>query len=255
MVISKKVLQTLLGSTIWIILSAGLCWPQTPKLNPGTDSAPIPIVMFDFVWSSVNPGHYAIAVDSTGTAAYRSDETGQDSQTPGVPYILKFQVSEPTRSRIFELANEVNHFRGNFDYTKGRIAQTGTKTLTYMEGHLPNDFEHAVKGHENSTSYNWSENPAIQELTKIFQNMSSTFEIGRKLEFEKRFDKLGIDAELRNLESMQKEDGVQQLHVIVPVLKNIINDASLMHIARERARKIIERAQQPKEQEAGITVK
>lgn len=232
------------ASLLTIALS---CWSQTPDLDPKSQASRVPVVIFDFNWTSSQPSHYVVAVDSTGTAAYRSDETAQSGEDKGDPYILKFVVSEPTRSKIFELAKDVNFFKGNFDFTKNRVAQTGTKTLTYTEGNLINSFEHPVKGTHNQTTYNWSQNPAIQELTNIFQGMSTTFELGRRLDFKKRFDKLGLDAELKTAEQLQKAGSLQQLQVIAPVLKNIANDTSVMHVARERARRLLATAEETSE--------
>ncbi len=222
--------------TAWVCLGVS-SWAQTSKLE--SNGASVPVVSFDFVWDSNKPPHYAIAVDSTGTAAYRSDESVQAGSSDE-PYLLKFVVDEPTRSKIFELAKEANYFKGDFDYTRTRIANTGTKTLTFTEGHLPNDLQHPVKGVENQASYNWSQNLAIQQLTKIFQDMSYTIELGRTLDFKRRFDKLGLDAELKFAEGMQKNGDMEQVQVIAPVLKKIANDYSVMHIARERAQHILD---------------
>jgi hypothetical protein len=216
---------------------------QVPDLNPHRkQEVPVPIVTFDFVWTNAQPSHYAIAVDSTGTAAYRSDDTYDKSKPLGDSYMMKFVVTEPIRDRIFELAKEANYFKGDFDYTKTRIANTGTKTLAYMEGNLVDSFNMPVKGQEHQATYNWSQNAAIQQLTQIFQGISMTIELGRKLDFERKFDKLGLDAELKRAQEMQQSGSLEQVHVIAPVLNNIANDFSIMHIARERAKQILKAA-------------
>lgn len=225
-----------------VIAFAGASWSQVPTDPDRKQEAPVPIVSFDFVLSSVQPAHYAIAVASTGTAAYRSDDTFANGKPSGDPYILNFVVTEPTRGKIFVLAKEANYFNGDFDFTKGRIANTGIKTLTYKEGNLTENLDMPVKGHEHQTTYNWSQNSAIQQLTDIFQGISATIELGRRLDFKRRFDKLGLDAELKSAEEMQKNGFLQQIQVIAPVLKNIANDVSVMHIARERAKQILSAA-------------
>ena len=213
---------------------------QVPNLEPNRKlNPPLPIVAFDFVWTSAKPAHYAIAVESIGNAAYRSDETFANGKPAGDPYIEKFVITEPTRSKIFELAKEANYFKGDFDFTKSRVANTGIKTLTYMEGNLVDNFDIPVKGQEHQVTYNWSQNPAIQQLTSIFQGISATFELGQKLEFERRFDKLGLDAELKSAEEMQKNGSLEQIQAIAPTLKKIADDVSVMHIARERAKRLL----------------
>ena len=88
-------------------------------------------------------------------------------------------MSDVTRTRIFSLAKQAHYFKGNFAYTKGRVADTGTKTLTYSEG--PADsFDQPTAGVHNTTTYNYSEDPAIQQLTSIFEGISETMELGRR---------------------------------------------------------------------------
>jgi hypothetical protein len=240
----KKFYLSILTLGFCLIACIGTSWAQVPDLNPNRkQEVPVPIVTFEFVWTNAQPAHYAIAVESTGTAAYRSDDTYDKDKTLGDSYMTKFVVTEPTRDRIFELAKQANYFKGDFDYTKTRIANTGVKTLTYMEGNLVDNFTMPVKGREHQATYNWSQNPAIQQLSQIFQGISSTFELGRRLEFKRRFDKLGLDAELKRAEEMQKNGSLEQVQVIAPVLKDIANDVSVMHVARETAKRILNAAE------------
>jgi hypothetical protein len=68
-------------------------------------------------------------------------------------------------------------------------------------------------------------------------------ETSRRLRFLKRFDKLSVDAELKALESRAEAGEAFELHTIAPLLQNITNDVTLLKTARERARKLLERAQ------------
>jgi hypothetical protein len=224
---------------LFVIWSSTFTVAQTPNLNPDTGSSPIPIVSFELERPGGQPPHYSIAVESTGRAAYRAEEQPGQGQDPGEPYVTKFTVSDPNKTRIFELAKQANRFNGKFDYIKSKIANTGAKTLTYSEGRLPDIYQYPVKGVQNQTTYNWSENPAIQQLTQMFEGMAATLEFGRRMDFARRFDKLGLDAELKRLQEMQKSGQVDELQAIAPTLTNISNDVSVMHIARERARQIL----------------
>lgn len=212
---------------------------QKPDLEPDTQVSPVPVIKFEFVRPGVDPPHYAIAIESTGRAAYRADPAPDKGQIPGDPYIVKFTASDRTRQRIFELADQVNRFNGNFDYTKSRIANTGLKTLVYSVGRLETIVGQPVKGQHNQTTYNWSENPAIQELTSLFEGISTSMEFARRIDFDRRFDKLGLDAELKRMEQMQKDGQLQEVHAVAPSLSRIVDDFSVMHIARERAKRIL----------------
>jgi hypothetical protein len=243
MIAARRYVLAFLSLFLTIIAPVSLAKAQRPDLHPGYATSPTPIVSFEFERPGMRPPHYAISVESTGKAAYRADEVvGQDDSSQE-PYILKFTVSEPNRSRIFELAQQTNFFKGNFNYTKTRIADTGTKTLMYSEGGIPDVYTFPVEGVLNRTTYNWSENPAIQQLTSIFQGIETTLEFGRRLEFDRRFDKLALDSELKQLQEMQKGGQALEIQAIAPVLTNISNDFSVMHIARQRAQQILKAAQ------------
>lgn len=227
-----------------ILVLAAACWAQHPDLEPNTPGQkPVPTVAFDFVLQGANPVHYAIKVESSGRAAYRADNPNTEDKT-GEPYLLKFTIPDTLARRIFDLTRQASYFRGNFDYKKRRIAYMGTKTLSYAEG--PADsFGQPTNGYRYQTSYNWSQNAAIQQLTDIFQDISSTIEHGRKLQFQHRFDKLGLADELKNMEDARRGGHLPVLQAIAPVLQEIATDPAVMDIARKRARELLNSAQIP----------
>jgi hypothetical protein len=140
---------------------------------------------------------------------------------------MDFTASEGTKLRVFELARSVNYFQGEFEY-KGNIAKTGTKTLTYRKGK-----------NESQLVINYSSNSQLMQLISMFQNISNTMELGRKLAFQIRFDKLGVDATLKRMEDLDKQGLLLELQAIEPVLKQIATDRSFMNIARQRAQRLL----------------
>jgi hypothetical protein len=105
------------------------------------------------------------------------------------------------------------------------------KTLSYKD-----------QAHDHSTSYNYSENPNIRELTQIFQAMATTAEAGRKLTHDLRFDKLGIDRDLEGLQESQKQGFALEIVSILPILQQIADDPALMRMSQQRARQILSAA-------------
>jgi hypothetical protein len=202
------------------------------------------VVAFDFAFPGANPAHYSIAVESTGQAAYRSDDLGAEGQSAsneGIPYLLEFLVSEATRTRIFQLAKQAKYFQDDFNYTKTPVANTGTKTLSYSEGPA-RSFDTPTHGKRTQTVYNYSQNPSIQQLTDIFQKISATVELGRRLARLHRFDKLGLDAELKLADEMAGKDELIELQAIAPALHSIADDYRVLHMAREHAKHLLELA-------------
>lgn len=208
--------------SIWLLCACAWAQNSQPHLEPGQQAEKTPpIITFTCNFPNFKPPFYNVAVESTGRAEYKSTP---EPNNVGDPYILKFLVSEATRKRLFQLAEELNHFQGSFDYTKNKIAYTGTKTLGWKNGE-----------EEHQTSYNWSENPTVQEITTIFQSIEETVELGRQLEDKYRYDKLGVDAVLKAMEEEAKTNRMSELQAIQPILTKVAKDSSLMNISRRRA--------------------
>ncbi|MFZ3212362.1 MAG: hypothetical protein WA188_12690 [Terriglobales bacterium] len=220
-----------------LLTTAALLHAQAPPHEPNQRQPPaVPTVTFTFDWPSLEPHRYVISVDSGGNAAYQSwtaDSTAEPSSADD-PYLLKFTVSVTARDRIFALARQLKYFNGNFEYHKHPVAATGDKTLA-----------HADPDQQYETRYDWSENPDIDELTALFEGMSTTLESGRRLERLHRFERLGLDEELKNLEHAAVEHRATELRAIAPILVQIAEDAAVLNIARQRARHILQIAGVP----------
>ena len=197
-----------------------------------------PTVTFSFDFPRARPEHYSITVDSTGKAVYESrDVVSTDQiQPPSERYVITLQLSAATRARIFDAARQLNYFQGDFDYRKRRIAQMGQKTLIWESG--KDRFQ---------TTYNWSENGLIDDLTHLFQGISNTLEFGRKLDALRRHDRLGLEAELKSMEEAAKDErhGLAELHTIEPLLRALATDQAIMEIARKRAQRLLRKAEAP----------
>ena len=90
-----------------------------------------------------------------------------------------------------------------------------------------------------STTYNWSQNADVQELTRLFTAIANTLDYGRKLAFEYRFDKLGLDARLKELEDLRANHYAEELNAIEPILRKIADDPNMMHISRQTAQQLL----------------
>ena len=198
---------------------------------------PIPTVIFDLNFPGAVPGHYTVAVNSSGDAAYQSngDETNPaPDQSNGEANVVRFTMSEAARTRVLRLAQKLNYFSGNFDYTRNRVANTGVKILIFAD-----------PTRHNTTTYNYSQNPDIQELTRFFQSVSATLEYGRKLERDLRYDKLDLPKQLQQMVNDAEEKELGELQAIVPVLQKISGDPSVMRIARVNSDRLLAMAGAP----------
>jgi hypothetical protein len=212
----------------WLLVLSATVMAQNAAQAP---SPVVATVSYDCFWEAATPQRYTVIVPSNGSARYVSQspsETPDGNGEPDPDYDLEFAISPSGRARIFQLAEQAGYFNGDFDFKKHAVASTGTKTLTYSDA-----------TRQFRTVYNWSENAAIDQLTRIFQGISATIEHGRKLKFLRRFDKLGLEAELKGMESLAENHNLAELQIIAPLLEDIANDNSVLNIARQRARRLL----------------
>lgn len=189
-----------------------------------------PTITFERFWEAADPQDCTITVKSSGVARYVSrnpTRIEEGAREPDPEYTLDFTMSPAGRDRLFVLAKQANYFHGNFEY-KHKVASTGKKTLTYAD---------PVRNFQ--TTYNFSQNNSIEEITRIFAGISAVIEHGRKIEFLRRFDKLGLNDELKGLQAMADSGYLAEIQIIAPLLESLANDASVLHMARERAQHLL----------------
>jgi hypothetical protein len=169
-----------------------------------------------------------VAANGAGKYSSRNPEkTGDDVDD----FQTEFTVSPATRDKLFRYAKEANYFDGDFTFKKHVVASTGKKTLSYSD-----------PARHFSTTYDYSENKAIQEITNILSGISNTIEHGRKLVFLRRFDKLGLEEELKAMENAAESHNLAELQIIRATLESIAQDSTILNIARQRAKKLAAKA-------------
>jgi hypothetical protein len=211
---------------LWV---CGLCGALACLIIPGVAWAEPPATLrFTFDFPGSEPSHYLISVASDGKASYDSNgKLTMDSESEA-PIKLEFVVSPQTCERMFELVRKAKYLRGQVDSKKQGLASTGVKTLTYKDGNVSGE-----------ATYNYSPISAVQQLTDLFQSMSSTLEYGRRLEYFHRYQKLALDDELKRMEDSAAHGRVAELSAITAVLKQIADDPSVIRVVRARAQKLM----------------
>lgn len=218
-------------SAVLLIAFASAVLSQTPEqqFHPR-----VPTVTFDLIWEQAVPQEYTIRTQADGPSTYVSRnplkpvEPGEEKEPD---YTLDFTMSPANQRKIFKLARQANYFNGDFEYKAHAVANTGKKTLTYAD-----------QARHFQTAYNHSENKAIQELTETFQGISTTVEFGRKLQFKHKYDKLGLESELKAMEEAAENHNLAEIEIVAPTLKSIADDSSVLNIARQRANRLLMKA-------------
>lgn len=218
------------GRGVLVLFAISLLFFGSPFLYAGTPAT----VTFSLNFPNSDPEHYSIALNSEGHAHYECSAKISSESEDREDYQADFTMSDTTRARIFELAGQAHYFSGKVDADKKKLAFTGTKTLTYKDDQK-----------NVSAQYNYSTEPPVQELTALFQNTAATLEFGRHLIFYHRYQKLGLDDELKQMEDQYRRGDLAEIQAIQPVLQQIYDDPSVLNVVRARAQRLMEMAKIP----------
>ncbi len=185
-------------------------------------------VAFEQTFPGSEPAHYIISITSECHGSYQSDEKTTDPSAAGESFHFDFTFTPATCTKIFDLTKQAHYFVGNVDSKKKNIASTGMKTLSYKDDQR-----------NTKATYNYSPIPAVLELTRILQSLEATMEFGRRLEYDRRYQKLALDEDLKKMEGENGVNALEEISAIVPTLQKIVNDPSLMNVVRARAQRIL----------------
>ena len=199
-----------------------------------TTPVALPKIHFIFDHPDLEVAHYEMDIDANGAAHYESRVRGQAKGNTEEGISRDFNLSADTRDRLFELIKAANNLDGTFDYTRHRVAFTGTKTITLTD---------ATGIHQ--AKFVWTESQPVTQLTELFQGLSGTLEEEPVLQRLRRYDPLGLNAELGKMEKLADSGWLRELNLIAPTLKDIATDGNIMAVARKRAEHLLQKASPP----------
>jgi hypothetical protein len=195
-------------------------------------AAPLPTVTFSQDFPGSDPEHYSITIASDGHGGYQSNGKLAIQREAGAEDGFDFVLSPGTTRQIFDLAKRAHYFEKQVDAQKN-VASTGVKTLSYEDG---------LK--QTKVTYNYSTISAIQALTRLFQDLSTTLEFGRRLQYSYRYQKLALNEQLTNMEEGINDNRLGDISPILPILDEIVKDPTVINVARARAMRIAAKAKQ-----------
>ena len=205
-----------------LIVSSTLAYSQTEA--PAT-------VTFTLDFPASQPEHYSIRVQSDGSARYQSSGRLSADSDETDSFDLDYTVVAETWQKIFELAAKAGYFQKDVDSHHKGLAFTGKKTLGYKDTRRSGE-----------STYNYSANPAVQDLTTLMQSLSATLEFGHRLQYDHHYQKLALDEELKRMEEMARTNQLIEVAAIQPILNQIIADPSVINVTRARAQRLLDRA-------------
>ena len=186
-------------------------------------------VTFTLDFPASQPGHYSLQVHSDGQARYDSSSKISSDSDDIDRFGYDFRISPITLEKIFELSAKAGYFQKGLDSHRKNMAFTGQKTLAYKDGRLSGE-----------STFNYTPNVPAQELTSLFQGLSATLELGHRLEFSLRYQKLALAEELKRTEESARMSPPVELQAIAPILQQIVADSSVMNVTRARAQRLLD---------------
>ncbi|MDE3105569.1 MAG: hypothetical protein KGK08_10380 [Acidobacteriota bacterium] len=205
--------------------------PSAGQITPGE-----PQITFTFDREGLPVPHFVLVIHRDGTGTYAADEVERRSADSALQQATQHHVerslalSPATTDTIFQMAERAKYFHLECQ-SKAKVADTGRKVLSY-----------ASSAETGSCTYHFSENKDVAALGDLLQGLAATMDIGRKLEFEHRFDHLGLDAEMQSLARQLQEKQVYDVGTIAPVLSSIVQDDTLIQRVRVLAGRLLEQA-------------
>jgi len=186
-------------------------------------------VSYRKVFKSSQPEFVEIKVRENGAATYDIRSLAED------PDAQPFEVGAPLVTKIFQLSEQLNHFRGLSLDTKRRIANLGEKTFRYERD-----------SDSGEVKFNYTINATANQLLMIFEGLARQQDHLRTLLHRMKHDRLGVNNALMNFETDLNHKILPEPERLLPALQQIANDPRFVEIARQRSRALIERIRNPR---------
>lgn len=175
----------------------------------------LPKVAFTKSFPGSVPAWFSITIDQSGAAEYREDPKDENP--------IKFHMTEADTAQIFELAGKLDYFKRKLE-SPAKVARMGDKTLHYEKGSESGD-----------TTFNYTEDPDGRTITDWFERISETERDLIELERVVKYDKLGVNSAILQLEITLDKKRLIAPEQFLPLLDRVIKNESFMHQARARA--------------------
>lgn len=164
------------------------------------------------------PAYVFLTVDKTGHVEYK--EAPDDK-----PIIAALKPAETDKA--FALAEQAGWFKTPIE-SGLKVANMGKKTFRYEP----------ESGPASEAVFNYSTIVPVQQLLSWFENLSSTEQAWMDLDRTFHFDHLGVNDALAQVESLWLHKELLAPEQFLPLLKRIIKQESIMHMARDRAARL-----------------
>lgn len=185
-----------------------------------------PKVTFTRSFPGSTPAYFFICINRAGAMQYKESPT--DDQP------LTAQLQEADVTALFSMAEKLDYFKLPLE-SGLNVANTGKKTFRYEN----------ETGAVTQTSFNYSVNETARALLERFEQIGATERAYLELDRTIRYDKLGVNEALAEVESLWLRKQLVAPQQFIPLFNRIATHESYMHLARERAARLRDEFQKP----------
>ena len=178
-------------------------------------SADEPVITYTKSFPGSVPEYVSIELHKDGSGIYKE---ATDDEDP-----VSFKVVPEDVHMVFGLAETLNKFQTPLE-SGLKVANMGKKTFAWREG--PKKYE---------TTFNFSLDENAKTLLDWFERVTESQQLYFILERAVKFDKLGVNKALLQVESAWDRKRLIAADRFLPLLDRVAKNDSYLHMARERA--------------------
>jgi hypothetical protein len=193
--------------TALFLLAAAAAWAQ-------------PRIVYSKAFPGSHPPFVLITLDRDGKGVYRESENDEQP--------LPFELKKEEVDEIFGLAEKVGKFERPLE-SGLKIANLGKKKFRWEEN-----------GKKSEVELNYSQDPDAQVLVNWFEKMTETEQHFIAVERAVKFDKLGANKTLLQMQAAMERNRLVALKQFLPLLTRVTANQSFLHMDRDRAAKLID---------------
>ena len=206
------------------------------QATTSTDSTPTdaasPEIRFSFEHAQLDPATYTLVVKEDGSGHYQSTP-GPVSGSGGdgiasTPQQRDIVIRDPLLDSLFRTARSHHYFSTQCEAPDSHVAFTGKKTIAY-----------SGSDGRGECTFNWSRDQQLNQFADSMMAVAYTVHVGNRLAIEHTHSRLGLDAELEQLQDAVKDRRALEIENIAPELQSIAADPAVMNRARNRARALL----------------
>lgn len=186
----------------------------------------LPKIFYSKSFPGSTPAYVSIELTKDGKTIYKESPTDENP--------INFQLAPESADAIFALCDKLNHF--NKPLESGlKVAFMGEKTLRYDDG-----------SEKHEAKFNYTQDEDARTIAEWFERVTETqlhfFDLERSI----RFDKLGVNKSLLQIEAAMERKRIIGPERFLPLLDRVAKNESYLHMARERAAMMADQLRKPK---------